>query len=165
MIVCLLLLLPLCQILLFILPLFSLLHPTISQSQPLQTRSSAVSHSARINLDSKSPVPASTRKIFLSPTQSSKKLTHLNPCLLKKDIDSPGWIAWHSSRQMNDLSFQKSPDKSQISYFLLCNYIGLFIPVARLESDRLLKHAQSLQLAGDKSHTILPGRFSLWPCY
>ena len=69
----------------------------------------------------------------------------------------PGWIAWHSSRQINDLSFQKSPDKSQISYFLLCNYIGLFIPVARLESDRLLKHAQSLQLAGDKSHTILPG--------
>ena len=68
----------------------------------------------------------------------------------------PGWIAWHSSRQMNDLSFQKSPDKSQISYFLLCIYIGLFIPVARLESDRLLKHAQSLQLAG-KSHTILPG--------
>ena len=67
--------------------------------------------------------------------------------------------AWHSSRQMNDLSFQKSPDKSQISYFLLCNYIGLFIPVARLESDRLLKHAQSLQLAGDKSHTILPGIF------
>ena len=59
---------------------------------------------------------------------------------------------------MNDLSFQKSPDKSQISYFLLCNYIGLFIPVARLESDRLLKHAQSLQLAGDKSHTILPGQ-------
>ena len=34
---------------------------------------------------------------------------------------SPGWIAWHSSRQMNDLSFQKSPDKSQISYFLLRN--------------------------------------------
>ena len=64
---------------------------------------------------------------------------------------------WHSSRQMNDPSFQKSPDKSQISYFFLCNYIGLFIPVARLESDRLLKHAQSLQLAGDKSHTILPG--------
>ena len=62
------------------------------------------------------------------------------------------------SRQMNDLSFQKSPDKSQISYFLLCNYIGLFIPVVRLESDRLLKHAQSLQLAGDKSHTILPGK-------
>ena len=60
---------------------------------------------------------------------------------------------------MNDLSFQKSPDKSQISYFLLCNYIGLFIPVARLESDRLFKHAQSLQLAGDKSHTILPGPF------
>ena len=58
---------------------------------------------------------------------------------------------------MNDLSFQKSPDKSQISYFLLCNYIGLFIPVARLESDRLFKHAQSLQLAGDKSHTNLPG--------
>ena len=58
---------------------------------------------------------------------------------------------------MNDLSFQKSPDKSQISYFLLCNYIGLFIPVARLESERLFKHAQSLQLAGDKSHTILPG--------
>ena len=72
-------------------------------------------------------------------------------------VYNPGWIAWHSSRQMNDLSFQKSPDKSQISYFLLCNYIGLFIPVARLESDRLFKHAQSLQLAGDKSHTILPG--------
>ena len=62
---------------------------------------------------------------------------------------------------MNDLSFQKSPDKSQISYFLLCNYIGLFIPVARLESDRLLKHAQSLQLAGDKSHTILPGKIPM----
>ena len=59
-----------------------------SQSQPLQTTSSAVSHSACINLDSKSPVSASTQKIFLSPTQSSKKLTHLNPCLLKKDIDS-----------------------------------------------------------------------------
>ena len=61
---------------------------------------------------------------------------------------------------MNDLSFQKSPDKSQISNFLLCNYIGLFIPVARLESDRLFKHAQSLQLAGDKSHTILPGSYT-----
>ena len=61
---------------------------------------------------------------------------------------------------MNDLSFQKSPDKSQISYFLLCSYIGSLIPVARLESDRLLKHAQSLQLAGDKSHTILPGIFT-----
>ena len=73
----------------------------------------------------------------------------------------PGWIAWHNSRQMNDLSFQKSPDKSQISYFLLCNYIGLFIPVARLESDRLFKHAQSLQLAGDKSHTILPGKMGV----
>ena len=59
-----------------------------NHSQPHQTRSSAVSHSACINLDSKSPVPASTRKIFLSPTQSSKKLTHLNPFLLKKDIDS-----------------------------------------------------------------------------
>ena len=42
----------------------------------------------------------------------------------------PGWIAWHSSRQMNDLSFHESPDNSQISYFLLCNYIDLFIPVA-----------------------------------
>ena len=58
---------------------------------------------------------------------------------------------------MNDLSFQKSPDKSQISYFLICNYIDLFIPVAILESDRLFNHAQSLQLAGDKSHTIWPG--------
>ena len=48
---------------------------------------------------------------------------------------------WHSSRQMNYLSFQKSPDKSQISYFLLCNYIDLFIPVAILESDRLFNHA------------------------
>ena len=56
-----------------------------------------------------------------------------------------------------DLSFQKSPDKSQISYFLLCNYIDLFNPVAILESDRLFNHAQSLQLAGDKGHTILPG--------
>ena len=28
------------------------------------------------------------------------------------------------------LSFHESPDKSQISYFLLCNYIDLFIPVA-----------------------------------
>ena len=49
---------------------------------------------------------------------------------------------------------QKSPGKSQISYFLLCNYIDLFIPVAILESDRLFSHAQSLQLAGDKGHTI-----------
>ena len=52
-----------------------------------------------------------------------------------------GWIVWHSSRQMNYLSFQESPDKSQISYFLLCNYIDLFIPVAILESDRLFNHA------------------------
>ena len=73
----------------------------------------------------------------------------------------------------SNLVAQKSPDersefskvarqdhKSQISYFLLCNYIGLFIPVAILESDRLFKHAQSLQLAGDKGHpghAILPG--------
>ena len=34
------------------------------------------------------------------------------------------------------LSFHESPDKSQISYFLLCNYIDLFIPVAIPESDR-----------------------------
>ena len=34
---------------------------------------------------------------------------------------SPGWIAWHSSCQMNDLIFQKSPEKIQISYFLLRN--------------------------------------------
>ena len=61
---------------------------------------------------------------------------------------------WHSSRQMNDLSFHESPDKSQISYFLLCNYIDLFIPVAIPESDRLFNHAQSLQLAGDEGHTI-----------
>ena len=53
--------------------------------------------------------------------------------------------------------FKKSPDKSQISYFLLCNYIDLFIPVAILESDRLFYHAQSHQLAGDKGHTIWPG--------
>ena len=55
--------------------------------------------------------------------------------------DFPGWIVWHSSRQMNYLSFQESPDKSHISYFLLCNYIDLFIPVAILESDRLFNHA------------------------
>ena len=48
------------------------------------------------------------------------------------------------------LSFHESPDKSQISYFLLCNYIDLFIPVAIPGSDRLFNHAQSLQLAGDK---------------
>ena len=66
---------------------------------------------------------------------------------------------WYSSRQMNDLSFQKSPDKSQIFYFLICIYIDLFIPVAILESDRLFYHAKSLQLAGDKGHTILPGGF------
>ena len=53
----------------------------------------------------------------------------------------PGWIVWHSSRQINYLSFQESPDKSQISYFLLCNNIDLFIPVAILESDRLFNHA------------------------
>ena len=69
----------------------------------------------------------------------------------------PGWIAWLSSRQMNHLSFHESPDKSQISYFLLCNYIDLFIPVAIPESDRLFNHAQSHQLAGDKGHTIWPG--------
>ena len=58
--------------------------------------------------------------------------------------------------------FKKSPDKSQISYFLLCNYIDLFIPVAILESDRLFYHAQSHQLAGDKGHTIWPGiRYSV----
>ena len=79
-------------------------------------------------------------------------------CWLGKS--TPGWIVWHRSRQMNDLSFQKSPDKSQISYFLLCNYIGLFIPVAILELDRLFKHAQSHQLAGDKGHTILLGEYS-----
>ena len=56
-------------------------------------------------------------------------------------VARPGWIVWHSSRQMNYLSFQESPDKSQISYFLLCNYIDLFIPVAILESDRLFNHA------------------------
>ena len=39
------------------------------------------------------------------------------------------WIVWHSSRQMNDPSFHESPDKNQISYFLPCNYIDLFIPV------------------------------------
>ena len=61
---------------------------------------------------------------------------------------------WHSSRQMNDISFHESPDKSQISYFLLCNYIDLSIPVAIPESDRLFNHAQSLQLAGDKVHSI-----------
>ena len=65
---------------------------------------------------------------------------------------------WHSSRQMNDLRFHKLPDKSQISYFLLCNYIDLFIPVAIPESDRVFNHAQSLQLAGDKGHTIWPGK-------
>ena len=60
---------------------------------------------------------------------------------------------------MNDLSSHESPDKSQISNFLLCNYIDLFIPVAilDLESDRLFNHAQSVQLAGDKGHTISPG--------
>ena len=69
----------------------------------------------------------------------------------------PGWIVCHRSRQMNNLSFHESPDKSQIYYFLLCNYIDLFIPVAIPESDRLFNHAQSLQLAGDKDHTIWPG--------
>ena len=68
---------------------------------------------------------------------------------------------------MNDLSFQKSPDKSQISYFLLCNYIDLFILVAIaaiLATDTRVRqavqscgHAQSLQLAGDNGHTIWPG--------
>ena len=71
---------------------------------------------------------------------------------------------------MNDLSFQKSPDKSQISYFLLCNYIGLFIPVGSRQTRVrqavvLLKHAQSLQLAGDKSHTILLGRCYTYVMY
>ena len=74
----------------------------------------------------------------------------------------PGWIAWHSSRQMNDLSFHESPDNSQISYFLLCNYIDLFIPVAIQELVRLFNHAQSHHSpAGwwqfDKGHTIWPG--------
>ena len=35
------------------------------------------------------------------------------------------------------LSLHESLDKSQISYFLLCNYIDLFIPVAIPESDKL----------------------------
>ena len=61
---------------------------------------------------------------------------------------------WQSSRH---LSFHESPDKSQISYFLLCNYIDLLIPVAIPESDRLFNHAQSLQLAGDKGHTTQLG--------
>ena len=73
------------------------------------------------------------------------------------EVAYPGWIAWHSSRQMNHLSFHESPDKSQISYFLLCIYIDLFIPVTIPESDRLFNHAQSHQLAGDKGHTIWPG--------
>ena len=55
---------------------------------------------------------------------------------------------------MNDLYFHESPDKSQISYFLLCNYIDLFNPVAIPESDRLFNHAQSHQLAGDKGHSV-----------
>ena len=79
---------------------------------------------------------------------------------MKAEASKPGWIAWHSSRQMklmNDLSFHESPDKSQISYFLLCNYIDLVIPVAIPQSDRLFNHAQSHQLAGDKGHTIWPG--------
>ena len=58
---------------------------------------------------------------------------------------------------MNDPSFYESPDKSQISYFLLCNFIDLFIPVAIPESDRVFNHAQSPQLSGDKGHTIWPG--------
>ena len=62
---------------------------------------------------------------------------------------------------MNDLSFQKLPDNSQISNFLLCNYIDLFIPVAILESDRLFNHAQSLQLAGDNGHTY----YLTWKIY
>ena len=60
------------------------------------------------------------------------------------------WMIWVFMRL-------ESPDKSQISYFLVCNYIDLFIPVAIPESDRLFNHAQSLQLAGDKGHTIWPG--------
>ena len=52
---------------------------------------------------------------------------------------------------------QKNVIEEKLMEIKRCNYIGWFIPVARLESDRLLKHAQSLQLAGDKSHTILPG--------
>ena len=66
---------------------------------------------------------------------------------------------------MNDLrlSFNESPDKSQIFYFLLFNYIDLFIPVAIPESDshRLFNHAQGLQLAGDKGHTIPTTVFDL----
>ena len=56
------------------------------------------------------------------------------------------------------LSLHESPDKSQISYFFLCNYIDLFISVAIPESDKLFNHAQSRQLAGDKGHTIWPGQ-------
>ena len=52
------------------------------------------------------------------------------------------------------VSFHESPEKSQISYFLLCNYIDLFIPVAIPESDRLFNHAQSLEQAGDKGHSV-----------
>ena len=70
----------------------------------------------------------------------------------------PGWIVWHSSRQMNDPSFQKvARQESDFLFSPICNYIDLFIPVAILESDRLFYHAQSHQLAGDKGHTIWPG--------
>ena len=68
---------------------------------------------------------------------------------------------WHRSRQMKRSEFSKVARQESDFYFLLCNYIGLFLPVAILESDRLFKHAQSLQLAGDKGHAILPGLYSL----
>ena len=88
-----------------------------------------------------------------APYFSSQTLSHL----------PPGWIVWQSSRQMNDPSFHESPDKSQISYILLCNYIDLFIPVAIPELDRLFNHAQSLQLAGDKGHTVKSPKFGSAP--
>ena len=47
------------------------------------------------------------------------------------------------------------------SYVIILKIIDLFIPVAIPESDRLFNHAQSLQLAGDKRHTIWPGRFQV----
>ena len=33
----------------------------------------------------------------------------------------PGWIAWHNSRQMNDLSFHESPDNTGCNFSFQCN--------------------------------------------
>ena len=46
------------------------------------------SRTARISLDASFPLPETTRQVFVVSNDSSRKLTYLNPCTLKSDIDA-----------------------------------------------------------------------------